>query len=455
MGDVVLGLDVGTTSAKATAFDAGGTAAGHAAITYPQFPPGEQDPDVVVDAAMRVLRDAGPGAVGISTAMHGLVALDAYDRPLTPLLTWADTRAVEQAQRLRSEHPELHDRTGTPLHPMSPLAKLVWFRERQPDVFAAARRWVGLKELILHRLTGRWLVDWSVASGTGLLELATLDWCPDALELAGIEREQLADLVAPTDVVGERIVAGGGDGPLANLGVGAVHHGVAALSIGTSGALRLIVEQPVVDRARRVFCYALTRDRWAVGGAINNGGVVLQWAHEALAPELTIDELLHVASTAPPGCDGLLMAPYLLAERAPHWTSGATASYVGLRRDHGRAHLVRAALEGVCQQLHLVLDSLESAGQEVHEIRATGGFARSPFWRQLLADVLGRPIGFPESHEGSGFGAALLGMEALGIIDSIDVAADHIRIADVVAPDEQAAATYQELLPRFEELSEQ
>ena len=149
------------------------------------------------------------------------------------------------------------------------------------------------------------------------------------------------------------------------------------------------------------------------------------------------------------------MAPYLLAERAPHWRSGATASYVGLRRGHGRAHLVRAALEGVCQQLHLVLDSLESAGQEMREIRATGGFARSPFWRQLLADVLGRSIGFPESHEGSGFGAALLGLQALGEIESIDVAADRIRIADTVEPDADVGAIYHELLPRFEELAAQ
>jgi gluconokinase len=216
-----------------------------------------------------------------------------------------------------------------------------------------------------------------------------------------------------------------------------------------------MVERPAVDRMRRLFCFALTKDRWAVGGSINNGGVVLEWARDALAPELSIEQLLDVASTAPPGSDGLIMAPYLLSERAPHWNARATGVYVGLRRHHGRAHLVRAALEGVCQQLHLVLDSLEAAGQQVSEIRATGGFARSPFLRQLLADVLGRPIGFPEGHEGSGFGAALLGLQALGEIESFDVAADRLRIADVVEPDPQAAATYQELLPRFEELSAQ
>jgi gluconokinase len=446
MDPVVLGLDVGTTSAKATAFDANGQRRGHAEVVYERSDPAAQDPGAVVDAAMRAMQQVEARVVACSTAMHGLVALDEHDRPLTPLLTWADTRAVEQAERLKAERPDLHDRTGTPLHPMSPLAKLLWFRENEPEVHAAARRWVGLKELVLHRLTGRWVVDWSVASGTGLLELATLDWCAESLELAGIEREQLAELVAPDEVVGDGVVAGAGDGPLASVGVGAVRPGVAACSIGTSGALRLMVERPVVDPLRRVFCYALTDDRWVVGGAINNGGIVLDWARDALAPELTIDELLDVASGAPPGCDGLLMAPYLLSERAPLWDARATGAYVGLRRHHGRPHLVRAALEGVCQQLHLVLDSLETAGPEVREIRATGGFARSSFWRQLLADVLGRPIGFPANHEGSGFGAALLGLQAIGAIESLDAAADMVQIAEVVQPDPPAAARYREIL---------
>ena len=462
MRPVVLGLDVGTTSAKATAYDARGVRVGHAELGYPLDEPAPghavQDPVAVVDAAVAAARQVeaavGPVAgLACSTAMHGLVGLDERDRPLTPLLTWADTRAVAQAERLKAEHPELHDRTGTPLHPMSPLAKLVWFRECEPEIHAAARRWVGLKELVLQRLTGRWIVDLSVASGTGLLELSTLDWAPDALELAGIARDQLAELVGPGEIVGEGVVAGAGDGPLANLGVGAVAPGVAACSIGTSGALRLMAERPAVDRMRRLFCYALTEDRWVVGGAINNGGVVLEWARDALAPELDEEELLQVAAQAPAGCDGLVMAPYLLSERAPHWSAELSGAYVGLRRHHGRAHLVRAALEGVCQQLNLVLESIVASGQEVHEIRATGGFARSPFWRRLLADVLGRPIGFPEHHGGSGLGAALLGMQALGEIESLDVAAGLVRIEEVVEPDPENAARYREQLPAFAALA--
>jgi gluconokinase len=251
---------------------------------------------------------------------------------------------------------------------------------------------------------------------------------------------------------GIALVVGAADGPLANLGLGAVHPGVAACSIGTSGALRLMVEGPAVDPQRRVFCYALVPGRWIVGGAINNGGAVLRWAGAALAPDLgphPEPQLLELAAKVPAGSEGLLMLPYLLSERAPHWSSVARGAYVGLTRHHGRAHLVRAGLEGVCLQLALVLASVRDAGNDVREIRATGGFARSELWRQMLADALGMPIGFAAGHEGSAFGAALLAMDALGLVDGIERAAQLVHIEHVVEPDEDAAGVYADLLPTF------
>jgi gluconokinase len=477
--EVVLGVDAGTTSAKATAFAPDGRELAHGEAAYPLDEPhpgwAQQDPALVADAVVVAVREAVEAAqagghtvagLSLSSAMHGLVALDAHDTPITPLLTWGDTRAAEQAERLKRDHPELHGRTGTPLHPMAPLAKLCWLREEEPDTFARAARFVGVKELVLRRLTGEWAIDHSVASGTGLLHIRSLEWDSLALEIAGIAAHQLAPLVpakerfalTATDAglpAGTPVIAGAGDGPLANLGVGAVRPGVAAVSIGTSGALRVMVENPTTDPAGRVFCYALTPGRWAVGGAINNGGVVLQWAGEALAPDLgehAEEALMELAAGVPAGSEGLIMLPYLLSERAPHWSALPRGAYVGLTRGHGRAHLVRAAIEGVCQQLALVLASVQDAGNEVVELRATGGFARSDLWRQILTDALGTAVAFPAGHEGSGFGAALLGMEALGMIDSIDQAADLITIHERVQPDEAASAAYAELLPIFASL---
>ena len=460
---MVIGVDIGTTSTKVAAFDADGTMHEVRRAEYPLHEPrpgwAEQDADQVAGAVVGVLRealDATPGAAGVSfsTGMHSLVGLDGDGRPATGLVTWADTRATAYAEDLRDHHPELHDRTGTPLHPMAPLPKLRWFSERGMTDVA---RWCGIKDLVLERLTGAFVMDHSTASGTGLMDLHRLDWDPQALELGGVRADQLPQLVPVKHVLDwdVPVVAGAGDGPLANLGVGAVRPGVAAISIGTSGALRVMVEDPAVDERRRVFCYALTPGRWVIGGAINNGGSTLQWVHEALAPDLSVADALAAAAEVPAGSEGLVMLPYLYSERAPVWSAIPRGAYVGLQHHHGRGHLVRAAVEGVCQQLALVLASVRGSGYEVREVRATGGFARSALWKQVLADVLGMPVGFPEGHEGSAFGAALVGMEALGVIESIDRAADLVRIHEVVEPDPAAAAVYEGLRPTFEDLSQQ
>lgn len=437
--------------------------------------PGEavQDPEEVLAATLATIAAAmrelnwGVSAIALSSAMHSLVGLDDHARPLTPLLTWADTRALEQAERVRESDPALHLETGTPIHPMSPLLKLIWFREMQPALFTRVRRWAGIKELVVHRLCGEWMIDESCASGTGLMSLSDRDWDATALGLCGLGSAQLSSIVPCTTVLpvrrhngaglraGTPLVIGAGDGPAANLGVGAIAPGIAACSIGTSGALRLAVERPVVDPTRTMFCYALTAGRWVVGGAINNGGSVLEWAASALAPELgprPQPALLELAAQAPAGSDGLLMLPYLHGERAPHWDARVQGAYIGLRAVHGRGHLIRAALEGVCQQLALVLEAMRSAGEEVHQVRATGGFARSAVWRQMLSDVLGMAIDFPAGHQGSAFGAALLGFVACGSLTSIDAAAQLVAVDQTVWPDRDAAELYASLRPRLREL---
>jgi gluconokinase len=482
-GDVVvIGVDIGTTSTKTVAYDAQGRPGASSSVGYPLAEPApgfaEQDPGAILDAVLETIRqvaaavDRPIAGLAFSSAMHSLIGLDPMGTPLTPSITWADSRASSQAERLRASPRglQLHRRTGTPVHPMSPLAKLLWLREQEPKLFERVGHWVGIKDYVLRQLCDALVTDHSMASGTGLMDIHRLAWDPEALHLAGISVEQLPELVSTTSLLPSltpgtatrtglprdtRVVVGAGDGPLANLGLGAVHPGVAACSIGTSGAIRVMVERPGVDPLGGVFCYALTEHLWAVGGAINNGGVVLDWAGEALAPDLggeSEEALLELAAQAPVGSGGLIMLPYLLSERAPHWSSLPRGAYIGLTREHRRPHLVRAALEGVCQQLALVLQSMRAAGNEVREVRATGGFARSALWRQMLADVLGMEIKFTTAHEGSSFGAALLGMQALGMVPSIDVAADLVQVERTVRPRAAAAATYASLLPVFSEL---
>ncbi|HEU4897287.1 MAG TPA: gluconokinase [Actinomycetota bacterium] len=478
--ELVVAVDIGTTGVKAAAMDAAAVSHGAAEREYPTQSPhpgwAVQDPDVVAASTAAAVSEvvAKAGAAGrpvrglaFSGAMHSLIALAADGSLLTPSVTWADGRAAAQARRLREtgQWLALHRRTGTPVHPMSPLVKLLWFREQQPEVWRRAAHWVGIKEYVLFRLTGLLAVDEATASATGLYGLADRDWDPGALELVGLRREQLPALHATNDVIarlgadvaawgleaGTPIVVGASDGVLANLGVGAVAPGVAACSIGTSGAIRGVVRVPRVDDQGRVFCYVLVPDRWVVGGATNNGGNVLRWLGRVAGADLADPdgELTELAAKVPPGAEGLLMLPYLSGERAPRWTGAPHGAFLGLTQRHTRAHLARAALEGVCLQLALVLDAMADAGLELTELRATGGFARSPFWRQLLADVLGTPIGFPASEQGSAAGAALLGHVALGHLGSVEDAAALVRVTEVVHPDPDAARFYRRLLPAF------
>ena len=492
---VFVGVDIGTTSTKTLAYGPDGGILAEESRDYPLRSPkpgyAEQDPDEIFEAVMDSLanvvatlkkREAGEvSCVSFSAAMHSLLALDDNGKPLTASLTYADNRAARQSERIRDElgGPEIHRRTGTPVHPMSPLTKLLWFKEEAPDTFETAARWVSVKEYVFYRLFGEYVVDHSIASATGLFNLAALDWDAEVLEMLGLPHEKLSRPVSTTYVIeglqddsAERLgldpntpfVVGANDGVLANIGVGAIESGVVACSIGTSGAVRVVVDKPKVDDELKLFCYALTEDRWVIGGPINNGGVALQWTLEKLFPGIIKEaegkgrdphELANeLAEGVPAGSGGLIFLPYLTGERAPYWNPDLRAVFFGLNRGHGHEHLIRAVLEGVIYQMHAVARSLESVVGEPREIRATGGFAQSNLWRQIMADIFGREISFPESYESSCWGAALLGMKALGAIDSLDTAKEMTNISTRQAPHQENLSVYKDLNGIFDRLYE-
>jgi gluconokinase len=448
---VVLGVDLGTTATKVVAAGVDGTVHALAEAEYPlttgEHGEATQDADEVLAAARQALAEAaktcdGRAIAGISfsAAMHTLLPLDSRGRPLGPALSWADHRAADLARTLRAgdQAAALHRATGTPVHPMSPLVKLAWFAEHDPDLHAAARHWVGVKDYVLARLTGRLVTEYSCASGTGLLDIHTLTWHQPSLDLARITAAQLPELLAPTDTLplaaaegalpaGLPVVAGGGDGPLANLGTGATRPGMAALSLGTSGALRGVRESPGVDERGRLFCYALADGLWVAGGAVSNGGVVAAWASDTFG--VPLHELLDEADAADPA--GLVALPYLLGERAPWWDPDPRAVLLGLRREHGRAEITRAMVEGVGQQLALVAESLA----DLTEIRVTGGAFRSAVWGHVVSAALGRDLAVTAGEGGSGLGAALLGWRGLGELDSLAGVADLITPTGTIHPD--------------------
>jgi gluconokinase len=453
--EVVIGLDVGTTDVKAVAFGVGHD---WRTLSMRQCPPLQgsgnqevQDPAAIQKAVRGALAECASAvegaevlAISVGSAMHGLIGLDSDVQPLTPLITWADSRAREQARRLRNIDLDLHALTGVPVHPMSPLVKLVWFADHEPHTLTAVRWWAGLKELVLSWLTDEVVTELSSASGTGLLDINTRKWSSEAIRIAGISPDQLPAIVRSSAQLslsaraasltglpaGTIVIAGGGDGPLANVGTGAIEPGTAGMSLGTSGAVRMATRTAAVDSAGSLFCYSLTEAIWVLGSAISNGGAVARWAERALTPDLGAakvsarrhetttgafepdERLLELAASVPPGSEGLLMLPYLLAERGPLWDPNLPGAYLGLRIDHTRAHLVRAAIEGVCAQMRLIVDRLSEV-HPVRTVRATGGVFRSQLWREVMAAMIDRPLEVVSEAEGTALGAAALGLFAL------------------------------------------
>lgn len=484
-----LGVDIGTTATKAVLFNKTGEIGASASIHYPLHTPSaqaaEQDPEVIFRAVLGTVREtmrksaidpASLKLVSFSSAMHSLIAVGAEGELLSQAITWADSRAAKHATRIKEEldgH-AIYLRTGTPVHAMSPLAKIVWLKEDKAEIFGETAMFADIKSFIFHKFFGEFVVDHSIASSTGLFNFKNLDWDSGALEVAGIHAGQLPKLVPtthqlkglaadhaafmgiPKDVP---FIIGASDGALANIGLGAIGPGVAAVTIGTSGAVRTVSPMPKTDPKGRTFCYALTADHWIIGGAVNNGGIILRWLlDEFAAAEVETakrlgtnpyDVLTKIASTVNPGSDGLIFHPYLTGERAPIWDSNARGSFFGLSIHHEKQHMIRAVIEGIVFNLYTVALAVEEVTGEPTLIKASGGFARSEMLRQLLADVFGQPVTVPESFESSCLGAAVLGMYALGEIDDFSIAGDMIGPTHIHKPDPASNEIYNELLPIF------
>ncbi|WP_430786495.1 gluconokinase [Virgibacillus flavescens] len=488
-----LGVDIGTTSTKAILYTKKGKVITSHTINYPLHTPNpliaEQNPDEIMDAVLGTIREAIRKSdiskdqlnfISFSSAMHSFIAVDNEGELLTNSITWADTRSAEYAKKIKEEHNghEIYLRTGTPIHAMSPLSKLVWLKAEKPDIFEKAAKFISIKEYVFYKLFGTYVVDYSIASATGLFNLKSLEWDAEALNLAGITADQLSEIVPTTHQIsgGKKeyhsymgidadvpFIIGASDGVLSNLGVNAIDPGVVAVTIGTSGAIRTVYNEPKTDPKGRIFCYALTENHWVIGGPVNNGGIILRWLRDEFAASevetakrLDIDPydvLTKIASGVNPGSDGLIFHPYMTGERAPLWNANARGSFFGLSIHHKKQHMIRAVLEGTIYNLFTVLLALEELTGEPKSIQATGGFARSEMWRQLMADIFDKPVIVPESYESSCLGAVILGMYATGEISDFSIVSEMVGNTNTHYPVEETTAVYRELLPIYIRLS--
>ncbi|WP_047152903.1 gluconokinase [Aneurinibacillus tyrosinisolvens] len=488
----MIGVDIGTTSTKAVLYTEKGNVVAKHGVEYPLFTPtpstAEQNPEEIFQAVLatirKIARNSGAdpskiSCVSFSSAMHSVIAVDAGGKPLTQCITWADNRSIGWTEKIKNEmngH-EIYLRTGTPLHPMAPLSKLVWLKNEHADIFSRTAKFISIKEYVFFKLFNQYIIDYSIASATGLFHLENLDWDEEALRVAGVTPAHLSTPVPTTHslklekegadelglAAGTAFVVGASDGVLSNLGVNAIEPGVVAVTIGTSGAIRTVFPRPVTDPKGRIFCYALTENHWVIGGPVNNGGMVFRWVRDEIAASeietakrLGIDPydvLTRIAERVTPGADGLLFHPYLAGERAPLWNANARGSFFGLAMHHKKEHMIRAVLEGVIFNLYSVLLALEELIGVPKQVQATGGFARSALWRQMMADIFNQHVTVPESYESSCLGAAVLGLYAVGRTSSLSIVADMVGATHEHHPLPANVEIYNELMPIYINLS--
>lgn len=480
--ELVMALDIGTTSAKAVIFELNGKLVAEAErmITsyYPQADWVEQDPVEIEQSSVGAIKDVIEKAnikeeelltLGISCAMHSLICVDEDYHPLSQAMIWADGRSTEQVKELKATvGDEIYAQTGLPNHPMSPFSKLVWMRETNYEPYRKAAYFISVKEYVIKKWFNEQMVDYSMASASGLLNMNTFEWDTQALALARIDKKQLSNIVPPTTIlsgINEEIaremgisselpfVIGAADGQLANLGSGAISPGEVAITAGTSGAIRQMIRGFKVSEAQETFCYAFTSELSIMGGPTNNGGIALQWLKELIEYEGSFEEFAAEAEKVAPGAEGLLFLPYINGERAPVWKQEAKGNFFGLSITHKKEHLVRAVLEGITYNLYHIGQALERQVGEPEKLFVNGGLARSPLWVQMLADVFGKEVYLSESHHSAAWGAAWTALVAIEKVASFEEIKQNIPIEAIVKPDPDTHKIYAEAFKKYVQIA--
>ncbi len=491
----VLAYDLGTSGLKTALFDAEGRQLDSLFAEYATHSAeeswAEQDPEswwaALCASTRSLLQKSGirPGdlaALSFSGQMMACLPVDRDGRALAPCIIWADRRSLPQARELakRIEEQAYYRLTGNKIYPTYPLPKFMWLKENLPEVYRKTFRFLQPKDFLVRKLTGAFVTDYSDASTTAALDMHTRRWADEVLKLAGIEPEKLPEMHASTDVVGKvtpaaasasglpeglPVVMGAGDGPCANLGCGVFREGSAYVYLGTSSWVSSASRRIVCDPAMALFnVCAADPGLINVFGTMQMGGGSFQWlkntvcAVERQMASLTGDSpyelMTRQAAASPPGARNLLFLPYLRGERSPRWNPAARGAFIGLTAGHGRGDLIRSVMEGVAFNLKVIREALKSEDASIRSMRAVGGGAESPLWRQILADIFGEAVQVPALLEGANpLGAAVIGGVGVGLFADFGVVDRLNPIVQVQEPvaDPEVRERYARLFGVFEQ----
>ncbi len=468
-----IGIDLGTSAVKLLLMDETGKIENIVSRAYPLSMPrpgwSEQDPADWVQASFEGIREltkdidrALVRGVGIAGQMHGLVVLDSEDRVLRPAILWNDGRTEEETAWLNETvGTELLAReTGNIAFAGFTAPKLLWMRKREPDLFERIEKIMLPKDYLVYRLTGVHATDCSDASGTLLFDVERRRWSEKMLELCSLRREQVARVFESSEPVGTLlpgvaeelglkedvlVAAGAGDNAAAAVGTGTVGQGRCNISLGTSGTFFLSGERytPSSNHALHAFCHA--DGGWHFLGCELSAASCVSWwsalsgAGDPAAAQADIrEETL--------GRNSVFFLPYLMGERTPHNDAFARGAFVGMRMDSTREDMTQAVLEGVAFGLRDALEIARAAGMEVRTAGLSGGGAKSPLWRKILANILDLELALPETEQGPGLGGAMLAAVACGVFPDVQTAAKELTggIARRTEPDKKITALYDE-----------
>jgi xylulokinase len=477
-----MGIDIGTGGTRAVIIDDHGVVraactAPHEEILMSEPLWAEQRSENWWSAAVEAIRGALAIAgepirgVGLSGQMHGLVLLDNASEVIRPSLIWCDQRSQPQVDAINQKvgQEKVLASIANPVLTGFTLPKLLWVRDHEPRQYERARKMLLPKDYVRFQLTGEFASDVSDASGTALFDVVHRRWSFDLADALQIDRALLPRVYESTEITGAitpaaakltglaagtPVVGGGGDQAASAVGNGIVEPGIVSCTLGTSGVVFAHMEQVAYDPAGRIhtFCHAV-KGKWHVMGVTQGAGLSLQWFRNQLAPGVEYDALMDEAATAPPGSQGLFWLPYLMGERTPHLDANARGGWIGLTARHKRADLIRSLIEGVCYSQRDCLEIIEALGVPVNSVRVSGGGARSPFWRQILADVLGKRVVTLETQEGSAYGAALLAAVGTGAYTDVPEACRAvIRETESIEPRPAEAAIYAAAHPAYQSL---
>ncbi len=490
MEQYILAHDLGTSGNKASLYRGDGTLA--ASLThfyetcYPR--PGwvEQNPEdwwrAVCASTGQLLEKTGISpekiaCVSFSAQMMGCLLVDEKGMPLRPMITWADTRAAKQEKEIVEAlgMEQVYRITGHRASASYSAAKLLWIRENELPVYRKAFKMLHAKDFIIHRLTGRFVTDYSDASGTNLFDIRKKEWSREICRALHIPENLLPELHPSADIAGgvtrsaaeacgllagTPVVIGGGDGSCACVGAGVAVPGSAYCVLGSSSWISTVDRKPVYDKAMRTFNWVhLDPKLYTPCGTMQAAGVSYSWYRDTLcqeekraaqeAGESAYERMNQAAGKARPGAGGLLFLPYLLGERSPRWNHKARGAFIGMDVTTTKAELTRAVMEGVGYNLKVILDILEER-QPVGSLKMIGGGAKGRLWLQILSDIWQKPLEVPAYlEEATSLGAAVCGGVGVGLFPDYTVVERFDNAGKLIRPNRENKACYEALYQMF------